>query len=141
MKAFKATHIGGRPGHGEETYKVGKTYTLKGEAKLCKHGYHASKRADDVFMYYEDFNEMYEVTLSGSTSIGNGKICGTIMTVDRQLTPQEIAEVLTDKNKALRWATKAGRKEMVELLLLLSDPKANDSEALRAPDRGATHTP
>ena len=131
MKAFKATHAGGKPGYGNETYEVGKTYTLEGEAKLCKHGYHASQRADDALRYYDDFDEMYEVTLAGSTDIGDDKICGTIMTVNKQLTPQEIAEVLTNKNKALCWAAENGHKEMVELLIPVSDPKAMESEALR----------
>ena len=131
MKAFKVTHTGGKPNHGDETYEVGKTYTLDGEARLCKHGYHAAQRADDVLTYYEDFDEMYEVTLAGSTDIGNDKICGTTMTVDKQLTFQEIIEVLMDKNEALRWAARKGHKEIVELLLPLSDPKAKNSEALR----------
>ena len=135
MKAFKATFTGGRPGYGNETYEVGKTYTLEGEARLCKHGYHASQRADDVLTYYEDFDEMYEVTLAGSTDIGNDKICGTIMTVDRKLQPREIVKVLTDKSWALCWAARAGRKEIVELLIPVSDPKAWESLALRVAAR------
>ena len=131
MKAFKATHTGGKPMYGSETYEVGKTYTLDGEAKLCENGYHASQRADDVFTYYEDFTEMYEVTLSGSTETGRDKICGTIMTVDKQLTPQEIAEVFIDKNNALCWAAGTGRKEIVQLLIPVLDPKAWESRALR----------
>ena len=131
MKAFKATHAGGKPDYGDVTYEVGRTYTLGGKAKLCKHGYHASQRADDVLTYYPAFAEMYEVTIAGSTDIGDDKICGTIVTVNKQLTPQEIAEVLTDKNNVLRLAAANGHKEIVELLIPLSDPKAWESQALR----------
>ena len=137
MKAYKATHAGGKSNHGDETYEVGKTYTLEGDARLCDYGYHASQRADDVFTYYENPDEIYEVTLAGSTDIGDDKICGTIMTVDRQLTPREIVEVLTNKNNALRWAARKGHKECVELLIPVSEPKAEESEALReAADMG-----
>ena len=131
IQAFKGTHAGGRPKHGNETYEVGKTYTLEGEARLCENGYHASQRADDVFTYYENPDEIYEVTIAGSTDIGDDKICGTVMVVERQLSPFEIVKTMEDKNKALCWAAENGHKEMVELLLPLSDPKASDSETLR----------
>ena len=123
MKAFKATHTGGKPNHGDETYEVGKTYTLDGDAKLCEHGYHASQRADDVFTYYENPDEIYEVTLAGSTAIGKDKLCGTAMVVERQLSPLEIVQTIEDKNKALCWAALKGHKECVELLIPISDPQ------------------
>lgn len=160
MRAFKATHAGGKPSHGSQTYEVGKTYTLEGEAKLCKHGYHASQRIDDVFKYCGNPEEIYEVTISGSTDIGDDKICGTVMVVERQLSLMEIVDRTENKDQILHWAAdrghgrcidllihvsdpkvhrsrvllfaaRRGRKEMVELLIPRSDPKANNSRALR----------
>ena len=131
VKAFKATLAGGRPLHGDEAYEVGKTYALEGTATLCAHGYHASQRIDDVFTYYEVPAEIYEVSIGGSMDLGNDKICGTEMTVERQLSPLEIVQTMEDKAKALLWAARKGHKEIVELLIPISDPKALESQALR----------
>ena len=131
VKAFKATHAGGKPLHGGEVYEVGKTYTLEGTAKLCAHGYHASQRIDDVLKYNENLDDIYEVTISGSIDIGNDKICGTVMVVERQLPLIEIVQTMEDKDKALCWAARKGHKKLVELLFLVSDPRYDDSRALR----------
>ena len=131
VTAFKATNAGGRPNHGNEVYKVGMTYTFEGTARLCGCGYHASQRIKDVFTYYEVPTEIYEVSIGGSTDIGDDKICGTEMTVERQLSPLEIVKMMEDKSKALPWAARKGHKECVEFLIPLSDPKAMESQALR----------
>ena len=121
---------------GSQTYEVGKTYTLKGEAKLCKHGYHASRRIDDVFEYCPDLEEIYEVTIGGSTDVGHDKICGTVMTVERQLAPVEVVTMVENKVEALHYAADNGHGECVEILISACDPKTWGSYALRV---AATH--
>ena len=48
-------------------YKIGKTYTHKGEIKPCSRGFHACEIPMDVFDYYafDGSNRFCEVELSG----------------------------------------------------------------------------
>jgi len=49
MIGYKATTNGKCK---RKTYKVGETYTLKGEMKMCKKGFHFCQDLYDVFNYY-----------------------------------------------------------------------------------------
>jgi len=49
MIGYKATYNGKCK---NKTYKLGKTYTLKGKLKMCEKGFHFCKDLIDVFYYY-----------------------------------------------------------------------------------------
>ena len=76
-----------------EYFKNSKTYKEK-NAKLCKSGFHACTLGLDVFNYYADkTSAYYEVELSGLSSErgDDSKICGTTITLLRELTIAEAA--------------------------------------------------
>lgn len=74
-------------------YEIGKTYK-ESVARLCESGFHACTLGLDVFNYYAgDDRAYYEVELSDIFS-GRGddsKICGTTITLLRELTVAEVA--------------------------------------------------
>ena len=74
-------------------YEIGKTY-VESTARLCESGFHACTLGLDVFNYYAgDGVAYYEVELSGlSFEKGDdSKICGTTITLLRELTVAEAA--------------------------------------------------
>ena len=74
-------------------YEIGKTYK-ESVARLCESGFHACTLGLDVFNYYAgDDRAYYEVELS-DISFERGddsKICGTTITLLRELTVAEVA--------------------------------------------------
>lgn len=74
-------------------YEIGETYK-EDAAKLCERGFHACTLGLDVFNYYAgDGVAYYEVELSGISSErgDDSKICGTTITLLRELTVPEAA--------------------------------------------------
>jgi hypothetical protein len=55
---------------------VGVTHAIKGPAKLCSNGLHASKRIIDA-LQYADSGVLYRVELSGDIDHGKDKSCAT----------------------------------------------------------------
>ena len=59
-------------------FEIGKTYSIKGELKMCENGFHACKKINNCFNYY-DFNpknKVAEVLLLGNVlGIDEDKQC------------------------------------------------------------------
>ena len=61
-------------------YEVGKTYSIKGDPKMCEWGFHACQRIQDCFSYYffDPNNKVAEVELAGKIIGEEGdKQCAT----------------------------------------------------------------
>ena len=77
-------------------YEVGKTYKTD-KAELCKCGFHACKKMEDVIDYYYPWNYYWarycEVELGGTIVEGKDKACATEITIIRKLSAGEVAEL------------------------------------------------
>jgi hypothetical protein len=75
-------------------FKVGETYTHKGEIKLCSSGFHFCLKASHCFNYYsfDPNNIVCEVEALGKTLTHDedSKVCTDVLKIVRQLTWQEV---------------------------------------------------
>ncbi|MCK9272972.1 RHS repeat protein [Candidatus Gracilibacteria bacterium] len=72
MIGYKATYNGKCK---NKTYKLGKTYTLRGKLKMCEKGFHFCKDLIDVFEYYPPNKniKVFKVEAVGNVETENDK--------------------------------------------------------------------
>jgi len=92
--------------YGKQQYVVGETYTCE-EAKLCKCGFHACTNPNDVLDYYQD--RFCEVELEGVNNERDydSKVCGTKITILRELTLAEYHAICFEYNSKLKLEAQA----------------------------------
>lgn len=74
-------------------YEIGKSYSIDGEIKCCKHGFHACPEPAEVFHYYDVFTSRFAlVKQSGIFSGQNGKICSSKIAIIKELSLKELIE-------------------------------------------------
>ncbi|WP_311396557.1 pentapeptide repeat-containing protein [Lancefieldella parvula] len=80
--------------HGDNTvYEVGKTYTVKGEVRICENGYHFCKKCVDVYDYYSKPCRICEVSVTGAVQTQGNKSVGRKLKILRELTTDEISSL------------------------------------------------
>ena len=94
MKGYKAFLSDMTTRHGDNTvYEVGKTYTVEGEVKICKNGYHFCKKCVDVYDYYNKPCRICEVSVTGAVQTQGNKSVGRRLKILRELTADEISSL------------------------------------------------
>lgn len=94
MKGYKAFLSDMTTKHGDNTvYEVGKTYTVEGEVKICKNGYHFCKKCVDVYDYYSKPCRICEVNVTGAVQTQGNKSVGRKLKILRELTADEISSL------------------------------------------------
>ncbi len=94
MKGYKAFLQNMMTQHGDDTvYKVGKTYTVEGEIKICENGYHFCKKCVDVYDYYSKPCRICEVSVTGAVQTQGNKSVGRKLKILRELTADEISSL------------------------------------------------
>jgi len=146
MKAYKAFDmIDGKLQCRGFVYAIGETYTLDGELEVCKNGFHACKKMENVFCYYNITSKICEVELLGNIKEEHDKICTDKIKIIRQLSNKEITTNIeaplcaycwvkyngTYKNKMMKhirsasdaydWALEIGDQEKMVKLIDQSD--------------------
>ena len=97
MKAYKATYNGKCK---DIKYQIGKTYTLKGELKMCARGFHYCKNFEDLIQYYNfvegnKYNEdikVFEIENLGKNIKKDNKSVSDKIKILRELNKKEIIE-------------------------------------------------
>ena len=82
-------------------YEVGKTYKTK-KAELCSSGFHACVNPLDVYSYYAPGTSRFcEVELEGvqNKKDDDSKVCGTKITILRELSIAEFCEIVANYMK------------------------------------------
>ena len=99
MKGYKAFLSDMTTKHGDNTvYEVGKTYTVEGEVKICKNGYHFCKKCVDVYDYYSKPCRICEVNVTGAVQTQGNKSVGRKLKILRELTADEISSLCNTGN-------------------------------------------
>ena len=94
MKGYKAFLPDMTTLHGDNTvYEVGKTYTVEGEVKTCKNGYHFCKKCVDVYDYYSKPCRICKVSVTGAVQTQGNKSVGRKLKILRELTADEISSL------------------------------------------------
>ena len=94
MKGYKAFLSDMTTKHGDNTvYEVGKTYTVEGEVRICKNGYHFYKKCVDVYDYYSKPCRICEVSVTGAVQTQGNKSVGRRLKILRELTADEISSL------------------------------------------------
>ncbi len=90
MNGYKATDKDGKC-RGME-FKVGKTYTIKGELALCSNGYHFCQILMDVYNYYPKSTEtrIFEIEASGKVLSEGDKSATDSIKIVRELNEKEL---------------------------------------------------
>lgn len=85
-------------GYGKFQYKVGETYELNGELKICKNGFHYCKRIVDIGGYYVlNKSRVCEVEiLSNEVADNKGKFATNKIRIVRELSREEINKYFED---------------------------------------------
>lgn len=74
-------------------YEIGKSYSIDGEIKCCKHGFHACPEPAGVFNYYDIFTSRFAlVKQSGIFDGWDGKICSSKIAIIKELSLKELIE-------------------------------------------------
>lgn len=73
-------------------FEVGKEYTVRGNIKLCKNGFHFCERLKDVFWYYapEKASRYFVVETAGKVLIEGSKAVAKTLRIVREVVPQEV---------------------------------------------------
>ena len=82
-------------------YKVGKSYTHKGNLSMCGEGFHACKKVSDCFSYYsfDPKNKVAEVELSGTIlGLDEEKQCASKIKIIRELKWPEVLVLANSGN-------------------------------------------
>ena len=89
-------------------YEVGKTYEINEEPIICKKGFHACYELKDCLMYYPLNKDTIfaEVEILGHIdtdtetylNVNDSKVCTNKIKIVREITWEEILELLTDEN-------------------------------------------
>jgi hypothetical protein len=69
-------------------YKIGESYSISGQSVLCERGFHACKKVQDCFSYYEfnPKNKVAEVVLSGIIiGVEGDKQCATEIKILKEI--------------------------------------------------------
>ena len=99
MKGYKAFLSDMTTMHGDNTvYEVGKTYTVKGEVRICENGYHFCKKCVDVYDYYSKPCRICEVSVTGAVQTQGNKSVGRKLKILRELTADEISSLCNSGN-------------------------------------------
>ena len=95
MKAYKGTY---NRKCRNVLFEDGYVYEYCGESEICKTGYHACEKADDVFLYYdrkEDF-VLLEVEILGDTDNYKDKICTNKLKIIREIPKNQYNDVFNN---------------------------------------------
>ena len=106
MKAYKASYNGKCQ---NLTYKVGKTYTLKGQLEICKTGFHFCNDFDSLLEYYPIVKDkkltIFEIEVLGEVIAKGNKSVTNSLKVIRKISLSEFKKGLKnhkfDKNNNL----------------------------------------
>ena len=79
-------------------FKVGKTYKIKGELKICENGFHFCKILDNVFNYYNKDSRVCLVRGIGAMIEEGDKVAFESIEIVRELTQEEIKNGLIKHN-------------------------------------------
>ena len=68
--------------HGEQIWKIGKEYSVKGDVVKCKNGFHASVEPLDA-LYYVKGDVLALVSVSGDSDNDTNKVCYRTMKIEK----------------------------------------------------------
>ena len=83
-------------------YEIGKTYEMKEEPIICERGFHFCKELEDAFGYYCLYKDhtFCEIEAYGDiTTDDNGKYCTNKIKIIRELSLDEILDIMNIKDK------------------------------------------
>ncbi len=102
MKGYKALNMDMSSAYGDMIYEVGKKYTITGELKMCKNGFHFCKCLEDIENYYEIVrSRIFEIKAEGEIIDGNIKSCTESITLIRELSKEEIHQYFADNQERI----------------------------------------
>jgi hypothetical protein len=82
MKAYKALLPNLTSRHKAFRFEIGKKYSVEGKIILCKNGFHACEKVEDVFFYYPWKSRIFEVELGGDMEKDGDKLAARHCTVN-----------------------------------------------------------
>src|SRR5574343_2042872 len=88
MKAYKALNQDLTSKKGSFQFEIGKKYSVKGTVALCKNGFHACEKLEDVFGYYNWNSRIFEVELEGNMVKEEDKLAARHCTLIREITDE-----------------------------------------------------
>ncbi len=102
MQGYKALNTDMSPKYGDMTYEIGKKYTITGELKMCKNGFHFCKHLEDVENYYEIVkSRIFEVEAEGEIIDKDIKSCAESITLIKELSKEEIHQYFEDNQERI----------------------------------------
>jgi hypothetical protein len=88
MKAYKALKPDLTTEYGNFQFEIGKKYSVEEEIELCKNGFHACEKVEDVFKYYYWDARIFEVEIDGDIKHEEDKVVARHCTLLREITDE-----------------------------------------------------
>src|SRR5574343_370168 len=88
MKAYKARRPDLTSEYGEFQFEIGKPYSVEEEIIPCHNGFHACKKVEDVFCFYDWDARIFEVELEGDIVELDNKLVARHCTLLREITEE-----------------------------------------------------
>ena len=126
MKGYKALNMDMSSAYGDMVYEIGKKYTITGELKMCKNGFHFCKYLEDIENYYTiTESRIFEVETDGEIIEEYDKSCTESITLVRELSKEEIYQYFVDNQERILDKNWRYRKTLADQGLCL-DKLIND---------------
>ena len=102
MKGYKALNMDMSSAYSNMSYEIGKKYTIIGELKMCKNGFHFCKYLEDIENHYTiTKSRIFEVKVEGEIIEEYDKSCAKSIMLVRELSKDEIRQYFIDNQKRI----------------------------------------